>query len=262
MQLRKDELSCQHYIAMWSGPRNISTTMMRSWGSRADAIVCDEPFYAHYLRETEFDHHPGYEEVIKHHEADWRKVVEVLTAPLPEGKTIFYQKQMAHHMLGDVQLDWTDQFTSVFLIRDPREMLLSLLEFFPEPQVEETGLPQQLELFRRAERRMEHKPVVVDSRDVLLDPRGMLSELCRRIEVPFDEAMLSWSPGIHDTDGIWAKHWYDKVAKTTAFGPYREKAGEVPPQHREVLKQCQAVYEELAEHRIRGPEASSTESVS
>ena len=184
---------------MWSGPRNISTTMMRAWGNRSDTIVCDEPFYAHYLKESQFDHHPGYEEVLEHHETDWRKVVELLTAPLPEGKTIFYQKQMAHHMLGDVQLDWTDQFTSVFLIRDPREMLLSLLEFFPSPRVEETGLPQQLELYRLAEQRLGHKPVVVDSKDVLLDPRGMLSELCRQIEVPFDEKYVTLVAG-HSRD--------------------------------------------------------------
>lgn len=255
-------VSRHHYIAMWSGPRNISTTMMRAWGSRPDTVVCDEPFYAHYLQQSGFDHHPGYEEVLEHHETDWRKVVEMLTAPLPEGKTIFYQKQMAHHMLGDVPMEWTDHFTSVFLIRDPREMLLSLLEFFPNPQVEESGLPQQLELYRRSEQQLGHKPVVVDSRDVLLDPRGILSELCRQVEVPFDEAMFQWSPGIHDTDGIWAKHWYDKVAQTTTFGPYREKAGDVPKQHSEVLKRCREIYEELAAHKIQVPESLQSDQAS
>ena len=211
-------MNSQRYIAMWSGPRNISTTMMRAWGSRDDAIVCDEPFYAHYLRETGFSYHPGYQEILDHHETDWRQVVEQLTSPLPEGKTTFYQKHMAHHMLGDIPFDWTDKLTNAFLIRDPKEMLLSLLEFFPEPKIEETGLPQQLELFHRVEQRLGRRPPVVDARDVLLNPQGVLCELCRQVEVPFDEKMLGWLPGVHETDGIWAKYWYDKVAITTSFG--------------------------------------------
>src|SRR5688572_18712403 len=128
-------------IAMWSGPRNISTAMMRSWGNRPDTIVCDEPLYAHYLQQTQLPH-PGSTEVIEHHESDWRKVVQWLTGPLPPGKSIFYQKHMSHHLLPNIELDWIAQLSNCFLIRDPKEMLASLVEFIPQPTLADTGLPQ------------------------------------------------------------------------------------------------------------------------
>src|SRR6476620_2511022 len=114
------------YIAMWSGPRSISTAMMRAWGNRPDTVVCDEPFYAHYLLATKHTDHPGYEQIISSHETDWRKVVGWLIGPIPGGKNIFYQKHMAHHLLPGMATDWTDQYSNCFLIRQPREMLLSL----------------------------------------------------------------------------------------------------------------------------------------
>jgi hypothetical protein len=235
---------------MWSGPRNISTAMMRAWGSRSDTVVCDEPFYAHYLQRTGFTHHPGYEEIIAHHETDFDQVVQWLTGPLPDGKTLFYQKVMAHHLLPDMPLHWTDQLTNVFLVRDPREMLLSLLEFFPNPTVEETGLPQQVALFELERQRMREIPAVIDSRDILLEPHGMLVQLCERIGVPFEPSMLVWKSGLHETDGIWARHWYGNVSESTGFGDYRPKTGEVPAEHQELLKLCQELYDELAKHKI------------
>src|SRR5205823_6569825 len=133
-------------IAMWSGPRNISTALMRSWGNRPDTAVWDEPFYAHYLLRTGIEH-PGAQEVIEHHEADWRKVVERITGPVPEGKAIFYQKHMTHHLLPVISRDWLAGVTHAFLIRHPREVLMSLSRVVPRPTLDETGLPQQWELF-------------------------------------------------------------------------------------------------------------------
>ncbi|HEX6984335.1 MAG TPA: hypothetical protein VF170_03110, partial [Planctomycetaceae bacterium] len=135
-------------LAVWSGPRNISTAMMRSWGNRSDTVVVDEPLYAHYLKVTRLPH-PGADEVLAHHESDWRKVAEFLTGPVPGGKRIFYQKHMAHHLLPEIGRDWLSRLTHVFLIRDPKEMLTSLMKVLPEPRVEDTGLPQQVELFER-----------------------------------------------------------------------------------------------------------------
>jgi hypothetical protein len=240
----------QRYIAMWSGPRNISTAMMRAWGNRTDTLVYDEPLYAHYLLVTGHTDHPGYDETIRRHETDWRKVVARLTAPLPAGKTVFYQKHMAHHVLEDLPLDWIDRLTNCFLIRDPREMLLSLTEFLPNPTTQETGLPQQVELFERAHRNTGVRPPVVDAKDVLIDPEGILRALCQRIDVPFSERMLHWPPGPRETDGAWAPYWYAKVYETTSFGPYRGKSGEVPDQLLPVLRECQPLYEQLYHHRI------------
>ncbi len=128
---------------MWSGPRNISTALMRSWGSRADTAVCDEPLYAYYLKTTGVEH-PGRDEVIAHHETDWRKVVDWITGPIPGGRAVWYQKHMAHHLLADVDRGWLSSMVNCFLIREPREMLVSLSKVTARIRIADTGLPQQL----------------------------------------------------------------------------------------------------------------------
>jgi hypothetical protein len=237
-------------LAMWSGPRNISTAMMRAWGNRSDTIVCDEPLYAHYLRETGLPH-PGAAEVIAHHESDWRKVVAELVGPLPPGKTIYYQKQMAHHLLPCIELNWLDHLTHCFLIREPREMLTSLLEFIPHPVIADTGLPQQLRIFHQVRENSGNTPPVLDAKDVLENPEGILRACCQMLQIPFQESMLQWPAGRRSTDGIWAKYWYDKVEKTTSFGPYRTKDESVPTELQTLLAECERLYAELREHRIR-----------
>lgn len=236
-------------IAMWSGPRNISTAMLRSWGNRPDTFVCDEPLYAHYLAQTGLDH-PGYDDVIAHHEPDWRKAVEHLTGPVPEGKPIFYQKHMSHHLLPDIERSWLSKLTHCFLIRDPREMLTSLLKHLPNPTLQDTGLPQQVEIVRFVQRHIGKTPPIIDARDVLEDPRQMLQLLCEAVGVEFIEAMLSWPPGRRDTDGIWAKHWYDAVEKSTGFQRYSPKDETVPPAFEPLLAECLTHYNELYEQRL------------
>ena len=236
-------------IAMWSGPRNISTAMMRSWGNRPDTYVCDEPFYAHYLVQTNLVH-PGGDEVIRHQENDWRKVAAWLTGPIPEGKTIFYQKHMAHHLLPNMERGWLDEVTNCFLIREPREMLTSLLHFLPQPTLADTGLPQQLEIFQQVTQRTGRTPPILDARDVLNDPRRTLGLLCDTLNVPFTEAMLSWPPGPRKTDGVWAKYWYAAVEKTTTFQPYKPKSALVPESLKELLEECEDLYHELYQHRV------------
>jgi hypothetical protein len=228
-------------IAMWSGPRNISTAMMRSWGSRRDTSVCDEPLYAHYLLVTG-KKHPGADEIIAHYETDWQKIVRWLTGPVPGDKTVFFQKHMAHHLLAPIDRAWLDQVTNCLLIRHPREVLASYLrvEEAPEPRLEDLGLPQQSEIFELARTRGVTPPIV-DAKDVLKDPRRMLELLCDAVGVRFDEAMLSWPAGIRQTDGIWAKYWYDSVARSTSFEPYRAK-DEVVPSHLSALYQRSLEY--------------------
>jgi hypothetical protein len=238
-------------IAMWSGPRNISTALLRSWGNRADTYVCDEPLYAHYLKVTG-RRHPGTDEVIAAQENDWRKVVAWLTGPIPEGRSVFYQKHMAHHLLPEIDdRAWLDDLSSCFLIREPEEMLTSLMKILPDPRLPDTGLPQQIEIFERESERTGRTPPVVEARDVLDEPERILGALCERLGVEFDEAMLSWPPGARDTDGVWARHWYDQVVRTTSFRPYKPKNEPVPDELRPLLAECLECYERLASHRIR-----------
>ncbi len=236
-------------IAMWSGPRNISTAMLRSWGNRPDTFVCDEPLYAYYLLATGTDH-PGREEVIAHHEADWRKAVAGLVGEIPEGKAIYYQKHMAHHLLPEIGHDWLEHLVHAFLIRDPREMLLSLSKVVPNPTPEATGLPQQVRIFEWMREKSGRTPPVIDARDVLENPRGVLSLLCDRLGVPFLEEMLSWPEGRRATDGIWAKYWYASVEKSTSFQPYSERAEELPESLQPLLDQCRPLYERLYRERL------------
>lgn len=238
------------YLAMWSGPRNISTAMMRSWGNRPDTIVCDEPLYAHYLMQTRAPH-PGIDEILAHHETDWRKVVDALTAPLPPGKRIFYQKHMAHHLLPSVGREWLSRLRHAFLIREPREMLTSLVKITPNVTLMDTGLPQQVEIIRRVQDETGSLPPIVDARDVLMNPPAMLRALCAAVGVTFTTAMLSWPPGRRKTDGVWARYWYAAVEKSTGFEPYRPKDEPVPPSCRSLLPEAERLYRWMHERRLR-----------
>ena len=234
---------------MWSGPRNISTAMMRSWGSRADTAVTDEPLYAHYLAVTGLPH-PARAETLARHDSDWRRVTDWLIGPVPGGKPIWYQKHMTHHLVGDVGRDWLDDVTHAFLIREPSAMLVSLTEFIPQPTLDDTGLPQQLALFERIRGDLGIDPPVVDGNDVLRDPRGKLTRLCTALGLPFDAAMLSWEPGLRETDGAWAAEWYDKVAQTTGFSKPRAETVDVPAPLRGLYSECLAIYRRLHEAAI------------
>jgi len=229
--------------------------MMRAWGNRADTIVIDEPFYAYYLERTGKEH-PGAKEVIARGETDWRKVVNRLTGPVPSGKRVFFQKQMTHHLLPETDREWVVDLSNCFLIRDPREVILSYIKKNPHPTVEDLGFVQQCEIFKlvrassASNRQTGSVPPVVDARDVLENPERMLRLLCKKIGVKFDEAMLSWSPGLRETDGIWAKHWYDEVARSTSFEPYKPREGRISHQLTKIYERCRDCYEQLYKHRL------------
>ena len=223
--------------------------MMRAWGNRADTAVIDEPFYAYYLERTGKEH-PGTEEVIAHGEIDWRKIVNQLTDAVPSGKPIFFQKQMVHHLLPEIDRGWMVDLTNCFLIRDPREVILSYIKKNPEPTLEDLGFVQQLKIFDFVRGETNSVPTIVDAKDVLQNPERTLRLLCDTIGVSFDAAMLSWPPGLRDTDGIWAKYWYDEVARSTSFQPYTPREGVVPERLREIYEQCRECYEQLHQHRL------------
>ncbi len=236
-------------INCWSGPRNVSTALMYSFRQRPDTTVVDEPLYAHYLTQVPVAH-PGVDEVIAHHETDWRTVVAGLTGPIPHGRSIYYQKHMAHHWLPHLQGDWLLQLRNAFLIRHPAEMLPSLSAKMGLPILRDTGLPQQVELFRFVRARTGLTPPVLDAADVLRDPRGMLEGFCGRVGVPFMEQMLSWPAGRRATDGIWARHWYEAVERSTGFEPWQARSWQVAPELEPLLAECLPLYEELARHRL------------
>jgi hypothetical protein len=251
-------------FAMWSGPRNISTAMMRSWGARADCTVSDEPMYAHYLNSlsaAKRNEHPAWGEVIRSQPTSWVQISRHLTGHIPGGKTVWYQKHMAHHLTEDSDRDWVFELTNCFLIRDPASMIQSFSKVIENPTPEDLGLPQQLKLFDKIKKQTGGVPPVIDSRDVLEDPEEMLGSLCQRIGIPFDVSMLSWEPGIRKEDGVWAPHWYSSVYESTGFAPYVAKEAIVPDHLLGVLDECQGIYDQLAEHRIRPISNGSRETV-
>jgi hypothetical protein len=222
---------------------------MRSWGNRPDTFVCDEPLYAHYLLKSCVPH-PGADEVIQHQENDWRKVVAWLTGPVPEDKAIFYQKHMTHHLLPEIDRGWLDLGRNAFLIREPREVVASFVRVVANPRLEDTGYPQQWEIFSLVHKRTGRVPPVVDARDVLEDPPRILRLLCEAFDVDFSEAMLSWPPGPRATDGVWAKYWYDAVLKSTTFQPYRPREVVIPPSLAGLLEQAEEIYRQLSAFRL------------
>jgi sulfotransferase family protein len=224
--------------------------MMRSWGHRGDTAVVDEPLYAYYLERTG-KNHPGAADIIAQGETDWRKIVADLTkGAVPGGKRIFFQKQMTHHLLPEIDRAWIVDLTNCFLIRDPREVILSYIKKNPDPSLEDLGFVQQCEIFEFVRERTNSIPPVVDADDVLKNPERMLQLLCAAIGVEFDKAMLSWPPGLRETDGIWAKHWYDAVARSTSFAPYKPREGNVPDSLRDVYEKCCECHEQLSKHRL------------
>lgn len=241
-------------IAMWSGPRNISTAMMRSFENRADTVVIDEPFYACYLKATGLDH-PGRDLILKEQASDWHSVALDLLAPLPKGKSVFYQKHMCHHMRPEIGLDWIAGMRHAFLIRDPRHMLASYVKSRAEVSLKDLGLERQLELFERVADETGKVPPVVDSADVLAAPHDKLEALCRALGIPFDAAMLSWPKGRRDSDGIWAPWWYASVEQSTGFSAPDDSKRDaefdaLPPEVRRIADEAQPIYEKLSAHKL------------
>ena len=232
-------------IAMWSGPRTISTALMRAWENRPDTVVIDEPLYGFYLASTGASH-PGRDEIITTMLNGWREVLDELTlTPFPAGKTVFYAKHMTHHLLPEVDRGALAGLRHAYLIRDPRQLLASYARVRAQPVLADLGLAQQVEIFRT------FGGPVVDAADILRQPERTLRALCSALEVPFDPAMLRWPAGPRGTDGVWARHWYDGVWRSTGFGPYRESAAELPPELEPLAARCVPFYQEMSAHRIQ-----------
>lgn len=231
-------------VAMWSGPRNISTAMMRSWENRPDTVVVDEPLYAAYLAATGLDH-PGREEVVASQPTDWRDVVAELGRPV--GAPVHYVKHMTHHLLEDMDLAWVAGSRNVLLVRDPAEVVASYVRSRERCEPADIGLLQQ-------ERLLDVLPddvPVVDAGDFLRDPEVHLRWLCGWLGIPFTERMLRWPAGPRDSDGVWAPHWYDAVLRSTGFEPWRPRTVELDAHDAAVAEACRPAYDRLRERRLR-----------
>ncbi|MGN6147894.1 MAG: HAD family hydrolase [Rhizomicrobium sp.] len=235
---------------MWSGPRNISTAMMRSFENRDDCAVSDEPFYAAYLAASG-SVHPMQDEVLASQPNDWRDVVKALLGPAPKNRPIWYQKHMTHHMLPQFGRDWIAKMRNAFLIRAPEDVLASYLQKRGEASLMDIGFVQQREMFEQEADRLGHAPPVVEGKDVLADPRGTLTKLCNALGIPFSEKMLSWPAGRRDSDGVWAPAWYDAVEKSTGFAkPDSRQPPKLSDDLRRIADAARPHYERLAAFRL------------
>lgn len=238
-------------IAMWSGPRNISTAMMRSWESRNDTTVVDEPLYAHYLSETGIEH-PGQEDILNSQSTDWREVTNALIqAPIDPPSEIFYQKHMAHHQLPNMDSDWILSLQNCFLIRDPDAVVASYAEKRPNLTPADLGFEQQVELFNLVRSEQDVVPIVIDSELFLENPKQQLQTLCSKLGVSFQMDMLEWSAGNRDSDGVWAKYWYHNVEKSIGFAKTATKKRTLSPDQQSISDQCRPYYEKLKAYCLR-----------
>ena len=235
-------------IAMWSGPRNISTAMMRSWENRSDTQVVDEPFYAFYLNKTRSPH-PCFEEILQSQSDNYSQVVSELTKATCNSN-IQYQKQMTHHMLEGIDLTWSKQLQHCFLIRDPAQVVNSYTNSRGVCSVEDIGIKRQFELYQDISQISGQDIPIIDSNDVLKDPERILRLLCERLELPFMPAMLNWPQGSRTSDGVWAKHWYKSVDSSSGFAPYSAKHLKLTDEQLSVVSQVQPFYEQLYAKRI------------
>ena len=235
-------------IAMWSGPRNLSTAMMYAFGARADCAVIDEPFYASYLKLTGFDH-PMRDDILASQSQDPEAVAASLLGPIPAGKPHFYQKHMTQHMLDAVPRHWMKDVKNVFLIRHPARVIASFGAKYEDPTLADIGFVQQAALFD-AVVEAGQSPIVIDSADIRRDPQGMLQTLCEAIGLRFRSEMLRWAPGGHPDDGVWAPHWYGAVHRSSGFAKAEGPLPDLGDKQSELCALALPSYEKLAQFKL------------
>lgn len=242
-------MSEKHIIAMWSGPRNLSTAMMRSFENRFDASVWDEPFYAAYLHDTGLQH-PMSEEILAAGEPDWRTVAQACRQPVRDAN-IFYQKHMTHHMLPAYDRGWIENVSNAFLIREPARVVASYGRKYSEISLADIGFTQQVEIFDLVCDATGKVPPVIDATDVRNNPEGILKKLCAALDITFTRSMLSWPQGSRGSDGIWATHWYDSAIRSTGFAPPEANLPELTDSQKQIAQEAQPIYEHMKQYALQ-----------
>lgn len=237
-------------IAMWSGPRNISTAMMRSFGARADCAVTDEPFYGAFLHDTGM-RQPMADQIIAAMDCDWQSVAAAMNGPVPGGKPLWYQKHMPHHMVGGISIADFPDHEHGFLIRDPARVVASHAAKRIDVTPEDLGVDKQLEYADYIEQKTGKSAIILDSTDISRDPESHLRALCEAMNIGWDSAMLSWEPGYRDTDGIWATHWYNKVIDTSGFSGSEDGPKPLTSEQRKIADSCRPAYEQMAAKKLQ-----------
>ena len=225
---------------MWSGPRNLSTALMRSFENREDTKVWYEPFYAYYLKETKKDH-PLANEIINKYETNLEKIIDLVTA---EKDFIYFQKHMSHHIIKKIPINWITKGINCFLIRHPKEVLLSYIQKNDLIDSNDLGYPAQLRLFNYI-KTSNKKILVIDAKDLSEKPEIILKKICKKINIPFTEKMLNWPKGRRDSDGIWEKIWYKNVKSSTSFNKILNKEYEIPKKYNHIYNECLRIYDQL-----------------
>ena len=230
-------------IACWSGPRNISTALMRSWSSRYDTFVSDEPLYAHYLKETGFNH-PMIDEIINTYPTNYDFVTKSLTSVIPEGKNIWYQKHMAHHLLSVNNLSWIKNLHNCILIRHPKHVINSYIKKHRLFNVSDLGYPQQLSIIKYLQKEKLNF-FIIDSDDFLNNPEKKINDWCDFLKIDFQKSMLTWSKGSHSNDGIWGKHWYNSVNNSTKFYKTKKNLSYDYKEFQEIYNEAKTIYKKI-----------------
>ncbi|WP_333869268.1 HAD family hydrolase [Cypionkella sp.] len=236
-------------IAMWSGPRNLSTAMMYAFAARGDCAVVDEPFYAAYLAATGLAH-PMQQEVIASQSTDPLQVAADCIGPIPQGQSLFYQKHMTLHMIPGFPRDFMRDLTNVFLIRHPARVVASYAKKREGPTLADIGFQQQAQLFDQIADQLGHAPLVIDSADIRANPARALSGLCAALGISFTEKMLHWPAGPKPYDGIWAPHWYNAVHRSTGFEDPEAALPDLAKHYADLVDQALPYYEKLTAHKL------------
>tara|TARA_B100000925_G_C21990624_1_gene466644 strand:+ start:394 stop:1110 length:717 start_codon:yes stop_codon:yes gene_type:complete len=236
-------------IACWSGPRNISTALMRSWSSRSGTYVTDEPLYAYYLSQKKIKH-PMYEEILENYSCDYDRIIKYLLSNIPNNKKIWYQKHMAHHLIHFDDISWLKEFNNCILIRHPKEVISSYTKKNSLTNIDDLGYTQQIKIINFLKKNG-LKYVVIDSKILLSNPEKILMKWCDELNIKFEKSMLKWKKGPYETDGIWWKHWYNNVNQSTEFFQFERKINKVDKNFNDIYDKSLKLYNKMFSECIK-----------
>ena len=235
-------------IYMWSGPRNLSTALMRSFENRDDTEVLDEPFYSFYLKNTGLKH-PMHNKIINAYPNDLKQILNKITK-LPKNNKVFYQKHMTHHLIDENNLDWLKNGKNCFLIRHPAKVINSYIKKNEILEIRDIGFKKQFEIFEIVKSKYDFNPVVINSDNILKNPKEIIMKLCERLNIKFSNKMLNWPKGPRNSDGIWSVIWYEQVNKSSTFSKYSDSNTVVPSKYQKIYKESLKIYNNMNKYSL------------